>query len=139
VLLKFAGTEGGGKAVDGFRYLSCISSPRAGGVSEVVLLGGFGVTTRGRILDGGELSWGGARSAESLPSTGVRRVFGKSREVRLTLSPVEGVVGSCCDAGDLSRIREEGGVKGWLVPADPRVVSNRFEGEGGSTSSNRSR
>ena len=105
----------------------------------MVLLGVFGVTTLGRIWDGGELGRD-AESPERLPSTEGRRGVGESREGRLTLSPREGVVGPCRDVGDLARVGEEGERGRWLVLADPRVVPNRREGgEGDSGTSNRSR
>jgi len=105
----------------------------------VVLLGEFGVTTRGRIWDSGELGRDAER-AERLPSIEGRRGFGESREGRLTLLLVEGVVVPCCDVGDLARVGEEGESGRWLVLADPRVVPKRREGgDGDSGTSNRSR
>lgn len=107
----------------------------------MVLLGELGVTTLGRIMDGGELGRV-TESPERLPSTEGRRGVGESREGRLTLSPGEGegVVGPCRDVGDLARVGEEGESGRWLVLADPRVVPNRREGgDGESGTSNRSR
>ena len=105
----------------------------------MVLLGGLGVTTLGRIWDGGKLGLD-AESPERLPSPEVRRGVGESREGRLALSPGEGVVGPCRDVGDLARVGEEGESGRWLVLADPRVVPNRCEGgEGESGTTNRSR
>lgn len=73
----------------------------------MVLLGEFGVTTRGRIWDGVGLCLD-AESAERVPSTEGLRGFGESREGRLTLSPGVGVAGACRDVGDLARVGEEG-------------------------------
>ena len=77
MLFKFAGTDADRDAADRLKFLLYVYSPRAGGAGDVVLLGRFGVTTRGRIWDGGELG----RDAESAEG---RRGFGESIEGRLT-------------------------------------------------------
>ena len=139
VLLKITGTDEEREAADRLKFLLYMQLPRGGVVGDVVLLGGLGVTTLGRIWDGGELGRD-AESPERLPSTEGRWGVGESREGRLALSPGEGVVGPCRDVGDLARVGEEGESGRWLVLADPRVVPNRREGgDGDSGTSNRSR
>jgi len=67
------------------------------------MLGEFDVTPWSRIWNGGVMGRG-SEGAERLPSTEARRGFGKSREGRPALSPVEGVTGSYRDIGDPVRV-----------------------------------
>lgn len=108
-MFRFAGTEEEREAVEELRFLWDAQSPRPNGVGEVVLLGEFGVTTRGRIWVGEGLGRD-VESAERVPSPEGLRGDVESTEGRLILSPGVGVVGPRRDVGDLARVGEEGRV-----------------------------